>query len=201
VEWNGRLMVSLNEDASSLSIVPQQDSSNRDKVIGLRIQDSSPPDFPDNNTLEEQIAKELPFFANWLGEWKCPEELKGGSRYGVEAWFHPHLRDAARDNSPTQAIMETLDLFAKLHREHHGLVWSGTAAELMGAMGNYTEIKARGGSFEHQRLARDLQQASENCIDNDKVRPVQCMNTGGGKIWIIDLEEKYDLIHAPPDFA
>jgi len=201
VEWNGRLMVSLNEDASSLSIVPQQDSSNRDKVIGLRIQDSSPPDFPDNNTLEEQIAKELPFFANWLGEWTCPEELKGGSRYGVEAWFHPHLRDAARDNSPTQAIMETLDLFAKLHREHHGLVWSGTAAELMGAMGNYTEIKARGGSFEHQRLARDLQQASENCIDNDKVRPVQCMNTGGGKIWIINLEEKYDLIHAPPDFA
>ena len=71
----------------------------------------------------------------------------------------------------------------------------------MGAMGNYTEIKARGGSFEHQRLARDLQQAAENCLDNDKVRPVQCMNTGGGKIWIINLEEKYDLTHATTDFA
>ena len=201
VEWNGRLMISLNEDASSLSIVPQQDSSNRDKVIGLRIKDSAPQDFPDNDTLEEQITKELPFFANWLTKWAGPKELKGGSRYGVEAWFHPHLRDAARDNSPTQAIMETLDLFAKLHREHHGLVWSGTAAELMGAMGNYTEIKARGGSFEHQRLARDLQQAAENCLDNDKVRPVQCMNTGGGKIWIINLEEKYDLTHATTDFA
>ena len=193
VEWNGRLMISLNEDAASLSIVPQQDSSNRDKVIGLRIREDSPQEFPDNDTLEAQIKSELPFFAKWILTWKRPLELSGKSRYGVDAWFHPHLRDAARDNSPTQAVMETLDLFAKLHRPTHGPVWTGTAAELMGVMGNYTEIKARGGSFEHQRLSRDLQQAVENCQDNTNIRPVQCMPTGGGKVWIINLSPEFDL--------
>lgn len=193
VEWNGRLMVSLNEDASSLSIVPQQDGSNRDKVIGLRVSDSSTQDFPANEELEAIIESELPHFAKWLLDWEPPEEVVGRSRYGVTAWFHPKLRDAARDNSPTQAVMEVLDLFAKLHRDDHGDVWMGTAAELMGVMGNYAEIKARGGSFEHQRLARDLQQATENCLDNEHTRPVQCMSTGGGKVWIINLSDKYDL--------
>ena len=60
-------------------------------------------------------------------------------------------------------------------------------------MGNYTEIKARGGSFEHQRLSRDLQQAVENCQDNTNIRPVQCMPTGGGKVWIINLSPEFDL--------
>jgi hypothetical protein len=198
VEWNGRLMISLNEDASSLSIVPQQDSSNRDKVIGLRITDQAPQEFPENDVLESLISSELPHFASWLKDWKVPDELKGKSRYGVEAWFHPRLRDAARDNSPTQIVMENLDLFAKLHREDHGLIWSGTSAELIGAMGDYTQLKARGGSFEMQRMARDLQQAAENCQDNDSVRPVQCMNTGGGKVWIINLDEKYDLSYVQP---
>lgn len=198
VEWNGRLMISLNEDASSLSIVPQQDSSNRDKVIGLRISEDSPQDFPDNDTLEETIRSELPYFARWLKEWSPPESIKGKSRYGVEAWFHPRLRDAARDNSPTQVVMENLDLFAKLHREGGSMVWTGTAAELLGAMGDYTQLKARGGSFEQQRLTRDLQQAAENCQDNPSIRPVHCMSTGGGKVWIINLEEKYDLTHHEP---
>jgi hypothetical protein len=95
--------------------------------------------------------------------------------------------------------METLDLFAKLHRDHHGLVWTGTSAELLGAMGNYTEIKARGGSFEQQRLARDLQQAAENSTDNPNMRPVHAMNTGGGKVWMINLDQEYDLTHSPCD--
>jgi hypothetical protein len=195
VEWNGRLMISLNEDASSLSVVPQQDSSNRDKVIGLRISDQAPQDFPDNDALEATITMELPYFASWLKSWVVPNELKGKSRYGVEAWFHPNLRDAARDNSPTQVVMENLDLFAKLHREDHANIWTGTSAELLGAMGDYMQLRTRGGSFEQQRLSRDLQQASENCQDNPSVRPVHCMNTGGGKVWIINLEEKYDLTH------
>ena len=61
-------------------------------------------------------------------------------------------------------------------------------------MGNYAEIKARGGSFEQQRLARDLQQAAENCTDSPHVRPITCMPTGGGKVWVINLDSKYDLV-------
>lgn len=199
VEWNGRLMISLNEDASSLSIVPQQDSSNRDKVIGLRISDDAPQDFPPNDVLEATIATELPYFASWLKNWVPPTGLMGKSRYGVEAWFHPQLRDAARDNSPTQIIMENIDLFAKLHRDDHSSIWTGTCAELIGAMGDYSQLRARGGSFEMQRMARDLQQAAENCKDNDQIRPVQCMGKGGGKVWIINLSEEYDLKHESDD--
>ena len=193
VEWNGRLMISLNEDASSLSIVPQQDSSNRDKVIGVRISKDATQDFPPNDELELIIEQELPYFAAWLLEWEPPTSVVGNTRYGIIPWFHPQLRDAARDNSPTQAVMEIIDLFAKLHREDNGDIWTGTAAELMGVMGNYAEIKSRGGSFEHQRLARDLQQACENCRDNPLVRPIHSMPTGGGTIWIINLSEEFDL--------
>lgn len=194
VEWNGRLMISLNEDANSLSIVPQQDSSNRDKVIGLQVSGTASKSFPPNDVLEALITDELPHFAKFLLDWTVPANMPTNARYGVDAWFHPKLRDAARDNSPTQAVMETIDLFAKLHRDSNGSpLWTGTAAELMGQMANYTEIKGRGGSFEQQRLARDLQQAAENCQDSDHIRPVQCMQTGGGKVWIINLSPEYDL--------
>jgi len=196
VEWNGRLMISLNEDASSLSIVPQQDSSNRDKVLGLRISENAPQKFPDNNTLETIIHNELPHFGKWLRDvYKIPDSLKGNSRYGIEAWFHPHLRDAARDNSPSQATMELVDLFAKLHRDGvTSPIWQGTVTELLGAMGLHTELRSRGGQLEQQRLSRDLRQAAENCLDNKDIRPVVAMPTGGGTIWIINLSKEFDLV-------
>ncbi len=195
VEWNGRLIITLNEDANSLSIVPQQDSSNRDKVIGLRVSPSAHEDFLPNEEMEALIRSELPFFAKWLVDtFKLPKDLQGTPRFGVISWFHPYLRDAARDNSPTQAVMEIIDLFAKLHRDNSPTpIWQGTVAELVGDMNRYPEIRQRGGSFEYQRLARDLHQAAENCTDNKSIRPVVGMPTGGGTVWLVNLGQEFDL--------
>jgi hypothetical protein len=198
VEWVGRVMLSLNEDAHSLTVVPQQDQSNMDKIIGLRVSDNSPTDFGgDNESIEARIEDELPHFLGWLlNEFEPPAELIGDPRYGIKAWFHGTLRDAARDNSPIKVVMETLDLFCKLYRNAHPdkLVWSGTAAELLGDMAMMPEITSRNGTIEHERMHRQLKAVEEARDTNAHIREITSFSTGAGTLWVVNLSSEFDLV-------
>lgn len=197
VEWVGRVMLSLNEDAHSLTVVPQQDQSNLDKIIGLRVSDSAPTDLGgDNEFIETTIRNELPYFLHWLvHEFQPPAQLKGDPRYGIKPWFHRKLRDAARDNSPIKVVMETLDLFCKLHRQSFPdkKLWTGTAAELLADMANMPEISYRAGSFGHDRIHQQLKAVEEARALNEHIRQVTSFSTGAGTMWVIDMSEAYDL--------
>ena len=61
--------MSLNMDINSLSVIPSLDSSNRDKLMALRISDKATSNFPSNTILEKTIEDELPFFAKFLTDW------------------------------------------------------------------------------------------------------------------------------------
>lgn len=73
----GRVVMSLNMDPNSLSVIPSLDSSNRDKLIALRLKRKSSIKFPSNAEVERTIAKELPHFARWLLDWEVPKMLWG----------------------------------------------------------------------------------------------------------------------------
>ena len=90
ISWAGRVIMSLNMDPTSLSVIPALDSSNRDKILALRISDKVESNFAkllgveeaSNTIIESRIADELPYFAQWLlHEFKVPKHIKGDSRF------------------------------------------------------------------------------------------------------------------------
>jgi|TARA_Y100000361_G_scaffold72282_1_gene63999 hypothetical protein len=190
IPWAGRAMLSLNDDPNSMSVIPNLDSSNRDKIIAFRI-NPTPFDFPDKKTLEDTIKKELPYYLAFLKGFKIPDEIKGDDRFGVKSFIDPTLSDAAYDSSTRARAAEILDMFSQELRatDPNKKEWRGTFYKLS------QDVKTFVGSIEGRAedLRRDVTYIEELCKTNKNIRPVKSEGTGGGKILIIDITEKYDI--------
>ena len=190
IPWAGRAMLSLNDDPNSMSVIPNLDSSNRDKIIAFRI-NPTPFDFPDRKILEATIKKELPYYLAFLKGFKIPDEIKGDDRFGVKSFIDPTLSDAAYDSSTRARAAEILDMFSQELRATapNKKEWRGTFYKLS------QDVKTFVGSIEGRAedLRRDVTYIEELCKTNKNIRPVKSEGTGGGKILIIDITEKYDI--------
>jgi hypothetical protein len=107
VTWRGRIVVTCNLDQKSLSILPEIDDSNMDKIMLFQTTcEWRPKSFKD---IEAVIDRELPFFLrDWLLNWEPPAELNGGDRFGVPSFHHPELLDATINAAPHGQLMEML---------------------------------------------------------------------------------------------
>jgi hypothetical protein len=194
--WTGRVVMSLNMDANSLSVIPALDSSNRDKIMALLISEDSTTSFPPNHILEATIAQELPHFASWLLEWEPPEEVLVGARFGVKSFIDEKIANAAYDNSSRSSVAELVDFFARGVRNvsDEGRVnWSGTLTEFLNGLLNLNEGRHVGRSNNPEFIRRGLSSMEEATKSNPLVRPVWSVSTGGGTIWYINIEHKYDI--------
>lgn len=197
VPWTGRVIMSLNMDANSLSVIPALDSSNRDKIMALRISDSSRTKFPANQVLEATIEKELPHFARWLLDWTPPEEVVEIGRFGVKSFIDDTVADAAYDNSSRSSIAELVDYFAKKYRSYQDPAspsrWRGTLTDFLIAVSGFNEGRQVGRSGNMEFVRRGMASMEEAHKSNDALRPVSSEGHGGGKIWVIDTDPKYDI--------
>jgi hypothetical protein len=132
--WRGRIVVTTNTDPDSLSIIPPLDATIKDKVMLFKFSETAPAISLPRNILEPKILAELPAFLAWLRDWSVPEYvIKGASpRYGVNAYHHPEILDAANEVSPHHGFAEALDEWAKYRRKAESkppetLELSGTA--------------------------------------------------------------------------
>lgn len=194
VPWTGRVIVSLNMDANSLSVIPALDSSNRDKLMALRISNSATSKFPSNSVVENTIAEELPHFAKWLLEWEPPEQIMGSSRFGVASYIDPTIASAAYDNSSRSAVAELVEFFVKRAREYFSNpIWRGTLTEFQGAVHEFNGGRSVGVSNNMNFVRVGMLILEEASKNSKRARPVKSLGSGGGKIWEIDLNEKYDI--------
>lgn len=138
--WRGRIIVTCNLDADSLSVLPDLDGTILDKLMLFKLTmptEESRALFNDYD-VESIIPKELPHFLTWLVNWSPPADLAalGESRYGVAPFHHPDLVESARDASPDHRFMEIIDLFCEsLERvERDTTFWEGTASSLLQRM-------------------------------------------------------------------
>ena len=199
IPWTGRVILSLNMDANSLSVIPALDSSNRDKLIALRISDKADSKFPDNKTLESIIRQELPHYAKWLLDWDVPKEIKGKSRYGVVSYIDKNVASAAYDNSSRSSVAELVEFFAKRYRDikDDADVWRGTLTEFQVAIHEMNGGRSVGMSNNLEFVRRGMLIIEESGKSkNSSIRPVKSLGSGGGKIWEIDISEKYDIDNA-----
>jgi hypothetical protein len=128
--WNGRLIVTLNDDAQSLGMIPDLETSMEEKVMVLRFR-AGQIVFPSKYVLETTIARELPFFARYLLDWEVPKEIVGDNRLGVKHHINEELRAKALYSGDVGDLLEIVNLWKKRCRpeESHGRYWQGIAAE------------------------------------------------------------------------
>lgn len=194
--WTGRAVMTMNMDPNSLSMVPSLDSSNRDKIIAIRIRDGATSSFPDNHVVEATIARELPHFARFLVEWKTPDPIRGNSRFGVASYIDPAIVAAAFDNGPRASIAELVDWFVKQVRVDipSSLFWQGTLTEFQTAVLRYNDGRHLGHSFNMEFVRRGVAAMEESFKQEPgKHRPVMSHGDGGGKVWAISLDPGFDL--------
>jgi hypothetical protein len=132
VEWQGRVVVTANDDEESLRIIPDLGISNLEKTILLRTT-KTPIEFPSARQIELILKAELPFFARYLLDHQIPDELVGTSRYGVKSYHEDSLLREAEYSSRTNSFYEVLSDWHKQWFEEHPKEqhWEGTAFQLL----------------------------------------------------------------------
>jgi hypothetical protein len=196
IPWTGRVILSLNMDANSLSVIPALDSSNRDKLLALRISDAATSNFPSNNILEDIIDKELPHFCKYILDWVVPQDIEVYSRFGIESYIDESIASAAYDNSSRSSIAELVEFFAIHCRAANPAMveWTGTVTQFQVLVQEYNNGRHVGQSANLEFVRRGVAAMEEAYKSNTKLRPVVSIGSGGGKVWTIGIEERFDII-------
>ena len=107
VPWAGRVVILANDDAQSLSVMPDLDMSTRDKFMMLKLGGAQ---FDWGTDAENQmwLSEELPYFARFLLGWKIPLAVRD-DRFGVRAVQHNDMAQASAENGLTQILIEVLE--------------------------------------------------------------------------------------------
>lgn len=194
IPWTGRVIMSLNMDANSLSVIPALDSSNRDKLLALLISDSATSKFPPNHVVEKTIDKELPHFCRFILDWKVPQDIEVYSRFGIESYIDEAIASAAYDNSSRSSIAELVEFFAIHHRSaSNATEWKGTVTQFQVLVQEYNNGRHVGQSSNLEFVRRGMAAMEEAYKSNKKLRPVKSIGSGGGKIWTVGVAECYDI--------
>jgi len=200
IPWSGRVILSLNMDANSLSVIPALDSSNRDKLMALRVRDGATSDFPPNMKLEATIIEELPFLAKWLRDWTPPQEVENYGRFGVASFIDASVASAAYDNSSRSAVAELVEIFSKRCRDLDPKMtyWEGTLTEFQVTLHDMNSGRSVGMSNNLEFVRRGMSTLEEAGKANKNIRPVHSSGKGGGKVWVISVEERFDISKSSP---
>tara|TARA_R110002020_G_scaffold14699_2_gene52240 strand:+ start:44757 stop:46931 length:2175 start_codon:yes stop_codon:yes gene_type:complete len=195
VPWTGRVVMSLNMDINSLAVIPSLDSSNRDKLMALRISKNATSNFPRNSILEKTIEEELPYFAKFLCDWVVPTSIEGNSRFGVKSFIDSTIAEAAYDNSSRSTVAELVEFFVKRCRDINEDMthWSGTLTEFQVAVHDFNNGRNVGQSNNLEFVRRGMATLEEAGRNNSKLRQVSSKGKGGGKIWEINLDSSFDI--------
>ncbi len=108
--WEGRVIITLNTDPLSLELLPQTDTSSKDKMCFFRT---------GNTRLKDPLAAskardELPALCAYLLRYEIPEACADPHhRWGVNAYHDEMLLTEATDSNTSSGVAEVLATFAR----------------------------------------------------------------------------------------
>lgn len=145
LEFNGRIVQTLNSDPKSLAALPQTDNSSEDKFLMLRSATEKNERFRAAPNKLDIIKEELPRLVRLLLDYpSTPEDLRC-PRFGTKGWQDPELLAMSRHSDDNSGFVEMINDFREsLFRDKpDGSVWSGSAAVISRALAAYGFSEAR----------------------------------------------------------
>ena len=186
--WQGRIIVTLNNDAESLRILPDAEQSLLDKIVLLKCA-SSAVKIP--RDVERVITEELPYFARWLMDWEVPNALVGPARYGVVPYHHPDLLASAGQLSVSAAFVELLEAFFEATEVD---VWRGTATELKRDIAQIDALATIAMDFSTWKIGKSL---SSMAAQGLAVTPASTERRGRSRVWEVRYPLQMSIRHLP----
>lgn len=138
--WCGRIVVTLNNDAESMQMLPSCEINLLDKLMLLKAFPHKPGfQFPE----DEEVALELPAFAAFLARKERNGSSWAGGRFGAARFHHPDLLGEARDSSETTGAYEILMEWRKRYWEDRpsAPAWEGSATNLLAELASYDALR------------------------------------------------------------
>jgi hypothetical protein len=127
VRWRGRVSVTLNQDATSLQLLPDLEMSVRDKLMIFQCRKFKG-FFPG---FTNALQKELPHFASYLNSIEVPEDMVE-NRFGVKAYLNKDIEALWMADASHAHIVEFLQIFREKWLDKNELEeWEGTGSELL----------------------------------------------------------------------
>lgn len=171
--FDGRLIVTLNDDPLSLNILPDTDHSLLDKTIFLRTSATLPDVKGSEDELLATIERELPAFIRWVLDHDAPSWIKRDARFGIKAWQDPELLREARANTTSATVIEAIDMWRALYRqngssfapepaEREETEWVGTVSELYTQISAHDRLRPLLGGMRPNTLGKHINQAIAN---------------------------------------
>jgi hypothetical protein len=139
VPWMGRIYLTCNLNADAQGILPKLSGTMLDKVMLFKARDREPGFFPPKYELESTIARELPYFLEWLKNdyVNLPEVIPASHRLGVIPYHHHAIVTTVREMSSEQNLADLLDIWSEEYVMLNPNVeeWSGNPTQLLKELG------------------------------------------------------------------
>lgn len=135
--FHGRLVVTMNNDANSVKILPNIEHSILDKLVILK---AGKPGTSFKGA-EVTVRQELPAFADFVSNWQIPDWLQTKpdqtTRFGHDAWAHEELIETANDSSASAGVRELLEMWRTAYfRRSNDTEWTGSCINLYSELQN-----------------------------------------------------------------
>lgn len=111
IPFVGRLVTTLNDDPTSLGVLPNTDQSLLDKIILLRTDEMEANVAATEAERYEIIDRELPFFMRWLLDFELPAHVARDLRFGIKSWHDSEVLEEARSSTVSHSVMEIIDMW------------------------------------------------------------------------------------------
>ncbi len=115
--WNGRIWVTVNQDARSRHLISADTDLDKLNMYACQTDEWAIRNFPfpDRDKILAIIEKELPYFARFLLEFQIPDRWLDKKRWGVYSYQEPGMLDLARQASPAALVKEILIDYLNFH--------------------------------------------------------------------------------------
>jgi len=109
IPCKNRIIITCNQDAHSLGVLPRLDTSISDKLMFFKF-GTWRPDYKLPGGPEAYVAGILPLWLRWLLDWTPPAYVMSGDpRFGVIPYKHPVLVGAVEEESPQTTLKHLID--------------------------------------------------------------------------------------------
>jgi hypothetical protein len=113
IPCKNRIIITCNQDAHSLGVLPRLDTSISDKLMFFKL-GSWRPNYNLPCGPEQYVAKILPFWLRWLLDWEPPAYvLSDNPRFGIQPYKHPLLVGAVEEESPQATLKQMINVWFK----------------------------------------------------------------------------------------